>query len=203
MSHLMTAALVVGFLFCVCFPIWPVFLRVFVWYMSVSLLLFIFFLITSRASLFLFIWMIGYDCWFLPNLFDETLNFVDSFKPLYSFEPTKKGQLPYRLGVAVAFFSFCWWAVTQPSEFDVMLKSQGDFLKDLYAGTLLSDMSQEDKENIDKPKMPSLDDLLKSLDDVDEDENDILGADLDEEEKLDSLLDNLVDDEEDIVEEEE
>ena len=201
MSHLMTASLVVGFLFCVCFPIWPVFLRVFVWYMSVTLLLFIFFLITSRATLFLFIWMVGYECWFLPNLFDETLNFVDSFKPLYSFEPTKPGQLPYRLGVAVAFFSFCYWAVTQPSEFDGFVTAQGDFLKDLYAGTLLSDMSQEDKENIDKPKMQSLDDLLKSLDE-EEEEGGIFGEDLDEEEKLDSLLDNLVNEEEDVDEEE-
>lgn len=203
MSHLMTAALVVGFLFCVCFPIWPVFLRVFVWYMSVTLLLFIFFLISSRAALFLFIWMIGYECWFLPNLFDETLNFVDSFKPVYSFEPTKPGQLPYRLGVAVAFFSFCWWAVTQPSEFDGFVAAQGDFLKDLYAGTLLSDMSQADKENIDKPKVQSLDELLKALDEDDEEVNVNFLLEDDEEEKVDSLLDSLVDNDEEDIEEEE
>jgi len=202
MSHIMSAGLIIGFLFCVCFPIWPQFLRVFVWYMSVSLLLFIFFMITVRASVFLLIWMIGYECWFLPNLFDETLNFVDSFKPWYSFEPTKPGQLPYRIGVAVAFFSFCWWAVTQPSEFDGFVAGNKDFLKELYAGTLLSDMSQADKENIDKPKMQSLDDLLKSLDDEEVEENKV-AQELDEEEKLDSLLDNLVNEEEEIHEEEE
>jgi translocation protein SEC62 len=202
MSHIMSAALIIGFLFCVCFPIWPQFLRIFVWYMSVTLLLFVFLLITSRAGLFLFVWMIGYECWFLPNLFDETLGFVDSFKPLYSFEPTKPGQLPYRIGVAIAFFSFCYWAVTQPSEFDGFVAAQGDFLKDLYAGTLLSDMSQADKENIDKPKMQSLDDLLKSLDEEDE-KVDILGDDLDDEAKLDSLLDKMVDDEEDVHDAEE
>lgn len=193
-QHVMTTALIMGFLFCVCFPIWPTFLRVFVWYLSVSLLLFIFFLITTRALLFLFVWIIGFECWFLPNLFDETLSFVDSFKPVYSFEPTKPGQLPFRLGVGVAFFSFCYWAVTQPSEFDGFVHAQGDFLKDLYAGTLLSDMSQEQKENIDKPKMQSLDDLLKSLDnDINAPEN--LDNLEDDEDKLDSLLDNLVDEE--------
>lgn len=171
--------------------------------MSVTLLLLIFLLVTARASLFLFIWMIGYECWFLPNLFDETLNFVDSFKPVYSFEPTKPGQLPYRLGVAVAFFSFCWWAVTQPSEFDGFVAAQGDFLKDLYAGTLLSDMSQADKDNIDKPKMQSLDDLLKSLEDEDDKENKNFLTEEDEEDKFDSLLDNLVDNEETVDEEEE
>ena len=205
MSHLMTTALIVGFLFCVCFPIWPQFLRIFVWYMSVSFLLFIFFFITARAVLFLFVWIIGFECWFLPNLFDETLNFVDSFKPLYSFEPTKPGQLPYRIGVAVAFTSFCWWAVTQPSEFDGFVAAQGDFLKDLYAGTLLSDTSQADKENIDKPKVQSLDDLLKSLEEDEDDKIDLLHnkGDLDNEENLDSLLDNLVDAEEEIDAEEE
>ena len=200
-SHMMTAVLVVGFLFCVCFPIWPSFLRVFVWYLSVSLLLFIFFLITVRALLFLFVWIVGWEFWFLPNLFDESLGFVDSFKPVISCETTKPGQLPYRIGVGVAFFSFCYWAVTQPSEFDGFVAAQGDFLKDLYAGTLLSDMSQEDKENIDKPTHKSLDDLLKDLD-ADIMKEDKLG-DLEDEDNLDSMLDNLIEDEEDIDEEEE
>ena len=76
-------------------------------------------------------------------------------------------------------------------------------MKDLYAGTLLSDMSQEEKENIDKPKMQSLDDLLKSLDN-DEDEDKLgVDGDLEDEDKLDAMLDNLVEDEEDIDEEEE
>lgn len=146
--------------------------------------------------------MVGYECWFLPNLFDETLSFGDSFKPLYSFEKTPAGQLPYRIGVAVAFFSFCYWAITQPSEFDGFVASQGDFLKDLYAGTLLSDTSQEEKDNIDKPKMQSLSDLLKSLED-DENEQLHTGVEEDEEDKLAALLDNLVDDEEDIIDDEE
>ena len=192
MSHLMTTALIVGFLCCVCFPIWPQFLRVWVWYLSVTLLLFIFFLITLRATGFLFLWIVGYEFWFLPNLFDESLGFVESFKPVYSFEPTKPGQLVYRVGVGLAFFSFCYWAVTQPSEFDGFVAAQGDFLKDLYAGTLLSDMSQADKENIDKPKMQSLDELLKELDEEIENNHDPLGLNVDEDEQVDSLLDNLV-----------
>jgi translocation protein SEC62 len=203
MSHLMTMGLIMGFLFCVCFPIWPQFLRVFVWYLSVSLLLFIFFLITSRATLFLFIWIVGYECWVLPNLFDENMSFTDSFKPIYSFETAKPGQLPYRIGVGVAFFSFCYWAITQPSEFDGFVAAQGDFMKDLYAGTLLSDTSQEDKDNIDKPMMQSLDDLLKSLEDEEETENMQPVSEDDEDGNLDSLLDSLVDDEEEIISDEE
>jgi len=201
MSHLMTTGLIIGFLCCVCFPIWPNFLRVFVWYLSVTLLLFLFGLIGLRGFVFLCVWLIGYEFWFLPNLFDESLGFVDSFKPVFSWEPTKPGQLYYRIAVGVGFFSFCYWAVTQPSEFDGFVAAQGDFLKDLYAGTLLSDMSQKDKDDIDKPKHQSLEDLLKDLDTEDEVKDPF--DDLDEEEKVDSLLDNLVDAEEDIDEDEE
>ena len=198
-KNLMTTALIIGFLCCTCFPIWPNFLKVFVWYMSVSLLIFIFFLVTLRALLFLFVWIIGYELWFLPNLFDESLGFCESFVPVISCEKTKDGQLMYRVGVFVAFFSFCYWAVTQPSEFDGFVKGQGDFIKDLYAGTLLSDMSQKDKENIDKPKMPSLEDLLKKLDSADEEEE----KELSEEEAAEALLDSLVEDEEEIYDDEE
>jgi len=198
-KNFMTALLLIGFLCCTCFPIWPDFLKTFVWYLSVTMTLFLFFLITFRGFLFLMVWLCGYECWIFPNLFDESLNFVDSFKPLYSFEKTAKCQLPYRLGVGVAFFGFCYWAVTQPSEFEGYKAAQMDFIKDLYKGTLLSDMAHKDKENIDKPKMQSLDELLKTLDSEDEEE----AKELSEEEALDSLLDNLVEDEEVILSNEE
>ena len=81
-TNFYTILLVLGFLFCVCFPIWPTFLRVFVWYMSVTFLLFIFGLITIRGFLFLCVWIVGWEFWFLPNLFDESLGFVESFKNL-------------------------------------------------------------------------------------------------------------------------
>lgn len=197
-KNLMTTGLIIGFLCCTCFPIWPNFLKVFVWYMSVSLLIFIFFLVTLRALVFLFVWIIGYEMWVLPNLFDESLGFCESFVPVISCEKTKDGQLMYRVGVFVAFFSFCYWAVTQPSDFDGFVKGQGDFIKDLYAGTLLSDISQKDKENIDKPKMPSLEDLLKKLDSEDVEEKE-----LSEEEEAEALLNSLVEDEEEIDDDEE
>jgi len=199
LSHLFTTILIAGFLFCVCFPIWPNFLKVFAWYMSVSFLIFIFFLITFRGVLFLMVWILGYDFWFLPNLFDESLGFVDSFKPVVSFEKTKDGQLLYRAGVAAAFFSFCWWAVTQPSEFDGFVSANKDFIADLYEGKLLSDMSQESKDNIDKPKMASFEDLLK-MDPFDDEE---VEEELNEAERVEAMMDNLVDEEEYIISDEE
>lgn len=200
MSHLLTTVLVIGFLCCVCFPIWPQFLKVFVWYMSVTLLIFIFFLVTFRGFIFLMVWVLGFDFWIWPNLFDEHLGFYDSFKPMYSFEKGKAGQLYWRIGIFFGFFSFCYWAVTQPSEFDGFKSAQVDFVKDLYAGKLLSDSSQTDKDNIDKPKMPTLEDLLKMEDDEEEEEEE---EELSEEERMEQMFENLMDEEEDIDDEEE
>lgn len=199
LAYLMTGGLAFFALFCILQPIWPQFLKVFVWYLSVSFVLIVFGIITVRGTLFMMIWILGFEFWIFPNLFDESLGFVESFIPFYSIERTKEGQVLYRLGVAAAIFSFSWWAVTQPSEFDGYIAAQGDFLKDLYAGNLLSDMSQSAKENIDKPQMQSLDDLLKTLDE------EIEKADImpETEEEVDSLLENLVDNEEEILSDEE
>lgn len=76
----------------------------------------------------------------------------------------------------------------------------------MYEGKFLSDMSQEAKENIDKPKVQSLEDLLKDLDDAEEEENiqpHLQKDESDEDEDLDAMFDNLMDVEEDIDEDEE
>ena len=112
------------------------------------------------------------------------------------FKKTKEGYSLCTESELQLLSFFCWWAVTQPS--DGFVSAQGDFIKDLYAGTLLSDMSQADKENIDKPKMESLEDLLKNLESSDDPEEELLS----EEERLEAMMDNLMDTEEDLTDEE-
>ncbi len=38
-------------------------------------------------------WTVGVEFWILPNLNDEYCSFVDSFKPVYSFERRKDGWI--------------------------------------------------------------------------------------------------------------
>ncbi|GMI54431.1 hypothetical protein ScalyP_jg5921 [Parmales sp. scaly parma] len=183
---MMTVALMTIFLACTCFPLWPQFVKVWVWYLSVTMLIILFIYVTFRAALYLFCWgILGYDFWLTPNLFDEELGFIDSFIPGYSIEKSKAGQIYWRVAILVGFGSFCYYAVTQPSEFDGMLASQKSFLDDLYSGNLLTDMSQQSKEDIDKPKIKSLDDLLSELDAVDIEEEDVAEA----------ILNKIMDDE--------
>lgn len=44
------------------------------------------------------------------------------------------------------------------------MKSNRQFVDDLYEGNLLADMSQQAKDDIDKIKIPTIDDLLSDLD---------------------------------------
>ncbi|EDO08118.1 Translocation protein Sec62 family protein [Babesia bovis T2Bo] len=83
-NYLMLTAMIVG-IFSICmFQAWPLALKLAVWYASVVLLSILFTLIILRLILFLLFWFFGYDFWLFPNLFDEDLGVIDSFKPLHS-----------------------------------------------------------------------------------------------------------------------
>jgi len=200
MSKYMTGAIVVAFLLVTLFPIWPDFLKLCLWYLSCTALVVIFAIIILRWLLFLFVWIFGYEFWILPNLFDEERSVADSFKPLGSFEKTGPGQMWWRIAVFGGFVGFCYWAYSQPTEFDDFLKSNRQFVDDLYDGNLLSDSSQYSRENIDNPyKIPTIEDLLS---DIEHDappaeervENENFIADEDEDENVDAMMDSLFED---------
>lgn len=211
-SNVLTGGLVVGFLLVTCFPIWPEFLKLALWYVSVTLLIVMFVTLMLRLFLFLFVWIFGWEFWIFPNLFDESLTIVDSFKPVVSFEPTKPGQMWWRMAVFAAFGSFVFWAYTQPSEFDDFLQANKQFVDDLYEGNLLADFSQQQMDDIDKLRVPTIDELLGDLAEDDSQEDVTFGeeapreenmqfhteeaADEDAEPDLDSLLDNLFEEDE-------
>lgn len=154
-SNFMTGLLIVGMLVCTCFPIWPHFLKVYLWYLSVTFLIFMSIFCTLRMILFMNMWVLGYEVWILPNLFDEELTFADSFKPRYSFEDGAKGQRYYRFSLMLLTFAFFAWAYNQPTDFDLFIDAQKEFVDDLYTGKLLTDFSQQSKEDIDLVKRPS------------------------------------------------
>lgn len=89
---------------------------------------------------------------------------VDVSLQLFSLEKSAPGQGLYRLAVLVALGTFVYWAYTQPTEFDEFVSAQKQFVADIYEGNLLADVAQEAKENIDKPVVPNLEDLLRELD---------------------------------------
>lgn len=177
--NIMTALLIVGFLVITCFPIWPQWAKVALWYMSVTFLIFIAVFVVVRLFIFFVLWMIGFEFWLLPNVFDDNLSVADSFRPLYAMRGTDVSERVYRLLAVVAFGVFCVWVKNQPTDFDEYMELTKQFTDDIYSGKLLSDMSQKDQDNIDKVRVPDLEDLLKD-EDFEEDDEDKFSKILDE-----------------------
>jgi len=161
LSHFLTGLLIVSMLAVTAFPIWPHFLKVYLWYVSVTLLIVMVVFLLLRAILFLDFWILGYDFWIFPNLFDETLSVVDSFKPTYSFDPGAPGQRYYRAAVVMALSGFAVYCYNQPTDFDSFVAAQKDFVADLYEGKLIADTSQQARDDIDKLKRPSFESLAE------------------------------------------
>mmetsp|Transcript_10894 Transcript_10894/g.17731 ORF Transcript_10894/g.17731 Transcript_10894/m.17731 type:complete len:342 (-) Transcript_10894:169-1194(-) len=154
-------ALVIGFTL---LPIWPDAAKHILWYCSVTFLIFMVGFCLIRFFSFVLLWLLGYEFWIFPRLFDESLSFQDSFKPVYTFEKGSTGQGYYRIGALLMLVGFVYWACTQPTEFDGFIQAQKDFIDDLYSGNLLADVASDPSLNLDRSKkVPSLEDLLKEL----------------------------------------
>jgi translocation protein SEC62 len=189
-NYIFTTLIVVAVIGFTLLPIWPDAAKRILWWFSVTFLIATLSFCLIRFVLFLVLWILGYEFWIFPNLFDESLSFQDSFKPMYSFIKGSKGQGYYRIGLIVAIIAFVSWACTQPTEFDGMIQAQKHFLDDLYSGKLLADVAQETKDNIDKvkkPKVPTYEELQKEQ----EEEEARAGANISDEEQEKAVFDLL------------
>ena len=163
-SNIATFVVIALVIICTLMPIWPATAKVVLWYCSVTFLIVIFVLLMMRALSFMIMWLLGYEFWVFPRLFDESLSFQDSFVPIYTFENGTPGQGYFRLGAVAALIGFVYWASTQPTEFDGMIQAQKDFIGDLYSGKLLADVAHDSTAHLDRSKrVPSLEDLLKAM----------------------------------------
>jgi translocation protein SEC62 len=163
-SNIATFLVIAIVIICTLMPIWPAAAKHVLWYCSVTFLIVIFSLLILRAVAFLLMWLLGYEFWVFPRLFDESLSFQDSFVPVYTFEKGTPGQGYYRICGLLALGGFVYWACTQPTEFDSLLKAQSEFIDDLYSGKLLADVAHNPPAHLDRSKrVPSLEDLLKQM----------------------------------------
>jgi hypothetical protein len=82
----------------VMFPLWPITLRLGVWYLSMGLLglLGLFFLMAIfRLILFcITVFTVKPGLWLFPNLFED-VGVIDSFKPLWGWQPVSLTLLPF------------------------------------------------------------------------------------------------------------
>lgn len=87
--------MLIGVVMATLFPLWPNFLRVGVYYLSVAAGCFVACVLLTgllRSIFFFIVWMVSmgkYHIWFLPNLLAD-VGFFESFKPLYTIEVHSK-----------------------------------------------------------------------------------------------------------------
>lgn len=91
-DRLMGFGILIGVFTVVLFPLWPLFMRRGVWYLSMALLGFVCLIIViAIVRLILYVLSIAVmpqGLWIFPNLFED-VGFFDSFKPFYAWEVAK------------------------------------------------------------------------------------------------------------------
>lgn len=93
LQHFLLGLIIAGVLLACMFPVWPMWAKVGVWYLSVIFLTLYFGVLILRMLIFTMFWIVGFDFWIFPNLNDEYCGFLDSFQPLYSWEKRKDDAL--------------------------------------------------------------------------------------------------------------
>merc|ERR1719343_959536 len=126
MQHFLLALIIAGVLLACMFPVWPMWAKVGLWYLSVIFLSLYFGLLILRMIIYTLFWIVGFDFWIFPNLNDEYCGFLDSFQPFYSFEKRKDEAL--MLFVRFGSLAITAVAVQQIAE-TTSLDDVQDFLK--------------------------------------------------------------------------
>jgi translocation protein SEC62 len=99
------------------FPVWPYEVKVGIWWVSYILLNLMLGLIAVRLVLFCLLYTLGIDFWLFPNLHDDKLGVIDSFKPLYSVERRKETTLTliFRLSIFVCIGYLAYHVYQEPN----------------------------------------------------------------------------------------
>jgi len=92
-QHFMLALVIAGVLLATMWPVWPIWSKIGIWYLSVIFLSLYFGFLILRMVIYTTFWVVGFDFWIFPNLNDEYCGFLDSFKPVYSWEKRKDDAL--------------------------------------------------------------------------------------------------------------
>jgi len=82
--YLMCAGMLIGALGICMIQIWPLWLKIGVWWCSVTFLTTFGVLCVVRLILFVLMWIVGFrGIWLFPNLFDDNQTFAGSFMPVF------------------------------------------------------------------------------------------------------------------------
>jgi len=92
-QHFLLFCVIVGVLLICMWPVWPIWAKIGIWYLSVIFLTLYFGILILRMVIYTAFWVVGFDFWIFPNINDEYCGFLDSFKPFHSWEKRKDDAL--------------------------------------------------------------------------------------------------------------
>jgi len=174
MQHLMLALIIAGVLLACMFPVWPMWAKVGIWYISVIFLSLYFGILIIRMVVYTLFWIVGFDFWIYPNINDEYCGFVDSFKPFYSWDRRKDDFL--MLLVRFVSLGITAVAVQQIAETHSMSDVK-DFVQSSYVDVL--DWGVEKLTALAPPSeremLPNLQDLEKEVEEAEANASDLGG----------------------------
>ena len=98
--------LIIGVLLLISYPAWPYPIKLGIFYVLFYFLLVLISIISVRLVLFLFVFIFGRDFYIFPNMFDDHLGIIDSFKPFYSFSVRKSDGIWLIIGRIFLFLMF-------------------------------------------------------------------------------------------------
>jgi len=162
LQHFLLGLIIAGVLLACMFPVWPMWAKVGVWYLSVIFLTVYFGLLILRMLIFAMFWVVGFDFWIFPNINDEYCGFLDSFKPVYSWEKRKDDAL--MLLVRFGSLGIAAVAIQQIAE-TTSLEDVQDFVTSSYIDVL--DWGVDKLTALpgsDKQALPSVEELQKEKD---------------------------------------
>mmetsp|Transcript_97619 Transcript_97619/g.173873 ORF Transcript_97619/g.173873 Transcript_97619/m.173873 type:complete len:350 (+) Transcript_97619:73-1122(+) len=169
LQHFLLALIIAGVLLACMFPVWPMWAKVGVWYLSVIFLTVYFGVLILRMVIFTVFWIIGFDFWIFPNLNDEYCGFLDSFQPFYSWEKRKDDAL--MLLVRFVSLAIVAVAVQQIAE-TTSLEDVQDLITSSYIDVL--DWGVEKLTALpgsEKQALPSVEELQKEAEKQDLEDN--------------------------------
>lgn len=170
LQHFLLALIIAGVLLACMFPVWPMWAKVGIWYLSVIFLSVYFGLLILRMVVYTMFWIVGFDFWIFPNINDEYCGFLDSFQPIYSWEKRKDDAL--MLLVRFGSLAIAAVAIQQIAETHSLADVQ-DFVTSSYIDVL--DWGVDKLTALpgsDKQALPSLE-QLQSQKDLDDNESNL------------------------------
>jgi translocation protein SEC62 len=165
-TNTLSAMLVIGVILACCFPIWPVQMKLGVWYLSVILLVILLGLSAIRLVAFVVLFIFGHDFWIFPNMYDDSAGIFGGFSPLYYYQRRNDGWtwLVIRLlvGFSVTYFPYLFY--TQPTLIDDIQEVSFTALFDFVAWGEDKILSVRPRQNSTAISIPRYESLLEDED---------------------------------------